>query len=159
MTLCNTMDCSPSGSSVYSILQARILKWVAIPFSRVSSQPRDQIQIAKVAGRFFTVWSREALRKSNIMPKTKKSTSATLTMLKPLTGWITTNCKIPKEMRIPVHLNCLLRNLYAGQEATVRTGHGKWTGTKLKKGVCQGCKLSPCLCKLYAEDIMCNAGL
>ena len=89
----------------------------------------------------------------------KKSTSATLTMLKPLTGWITTNCKIPKEMRIPVHLNCLLRNLYAGQEATVRTGHGKWTGTKLKKGVCQSCKLSPCLCKLYAEDIMCNAGL
>ena len=54
----------------------------------------------------------------------KTSTSASLTMLKPLTMWITTNWKILKEMGIPDHLTCLLRNLYAGQEATVRTGHG-----------------------------------
>ena len=55
----------------------------------------------------------------------KTSTSALLTMPKPLTVWITTNWKILKEMGIPDHLTCLLRNLYAGQEATVRTGHGK----------------------------------
>ena len=54
----------------------------------------------------------------------KTSTSASSTMLKPLTVWITTNWKILKEMGIPDHLTCLLRNLYAGQEATVRTGHG-----------------------------------
>ena len=54
----------------------------------------------------------------------KTSTSASLTALKPLTVWITTNWKILKEIRIPDHLTCLLRNLYAGQEATVRTGHG-----------------------------------
>ena len=54
----------------------------------------------------------------------KKSISALLTTPKPLTVWITTNWKIPKEMGIPDHLTCLLRNLYAGQEATVRTGHG-----------------------------------
>ena len=55
----------------------------------------------------------------------KTSTTASLTMLKPLPVWITTNWKILKDMRIPDHLTCLLRNLYAGQEATVRTGHGK----------------------------------
>ena len=55
----------------------------------------------------------------------KASTSALLTMPMPLTVWITTNWKILKDMRIPAHLTCLLRNLYAGQEATVRTGHGK----------------------------------
>ena len=55
----------------------------------------------------------------------KTSTSASLTMLKPFTVWITTNWKILKEMGIPDHLTCLLRNLHAGQESTVRTGHGK----------------------------------
>jgi len=54
-TLCNPMDCSPSGSSVHGILQARILEWVAIPFSRGSSRPRDQTQVFHTAGRFFTV--------------------------------------------------------------------------------------------------------
>ena len=55
------MDCSPPGSSVHGILQARILEWVAIPFSRGPSRPRDQIQVSRIAGRFFTVWvSREA---------------------------------------------------------------------------------------------------
>ena len=55
-TLCNPMDCSPSGSSVRGILQARILGWVAIPFSRGSSQPRDQIQVSNIVGGFFTIW-------------------------------------------------------------------------------------------------------
>ena len=67
--------------------------------------------------------------------------------------------KILKEMRIPDHLICLLRNLYAGQEVTVRTGHGTTDWFQIGKGVCQGCILSPCLFNLYAEYIMRNSGL
>ena len=67
--------------------------------------------------------------------------------------------KISKEMGIPDHLNCLLRNLYAGQEATVRTGHGTTDWFQIGKGVRQGCILSPYLFNLYAEYIMQNAGL
>ena len=67
--------------------------------------------------------------------------------------------KILKEMGIPDHLTCLLRNLYAGQEATVRTGHGTTYWFQIGKGVCQGCILSPRLFNLYAEHIMRNAGL
>ena len=67
--------------------------------------------------------------------------------------------KIPKEIGISDHLTCLLRNLYAGQEATVRTGHGTTDWFQIGKGVFQGCILSPCLFNLYAEYIMRNAGL
>ena len=67
--------------------------------------------------------------------------------------------KILKEMGIPGHLTCLLRNLYAGQEATVRTGHGTTDWFQIGKGAWQGCILSPCLSNLYAEYIMRNAGL
>ena len=67
--------------------------------------------------------------------------------------------KILKEMGIPDHLTCLLRNLYTGREATVRTGHGTTDWLQIGKGVCQGCILSPCLFNLYAEYIMQNAGL
>ena len=67
--------------------------------------------------------------------------------------------KILKETKIPDHLTCLLRNLYAGQEATVRTGHGTTDWFQIGKGVRQGCVLSPCLFNLYAEHIMRNAGL
>ena len=67
--------------------------------------------------------------------------------------------KILKEMGIPHNLTCLLRNLYAGQEATVRTGHGTTDWFQIRKGVRQGCTLSPCLFNLYAEYIMRNAGL
>ena len=80
-------------------------------------------------------------------------------MLKSLTVWITTNWKILKEMGIPDHLICLLRNLYADQEATIRTGHGTIDWFQIGKGVRQGCILSPCLFNLYAEYIMRNAGL
>ena len=66
--------------------------------------------------------------------------------------------KILKEMGIPDHLTCLLRNLYAGQEATVRTGHGTTAWFQIRKGVRQGCILSPCLFNFYAEYIMRNAG-
>src|SRR5574337_616334 len=89
----------------------------------------------------------------------KTSTSALLTMPKPLTVWITINWKILKEMGIPDHLTFLLRNLYVGQEATVRTGHGTKDWFKIGKGVHQGCILSPCLFNLYAEYIMGNVGL
>ena len=80
----------------------------------------------------------------------KTSTFVSLTVLKLLTMW-----KILQEMEIPDHLTCLLRNLYAGQEATVRTGHGTTDCFQIGKG----CILSPCLFNLYAEYIMRNAGL
>ena len=78
-------------------------------------------------------------------------TSALLTMQKPLTVWITTNCGKLTEMGIPDHLICLLRNVYAGQEAIVRTGHGTTDWFQIGKWVHQGCILSPCLFKLYAD--------
>ena len=87
-------------------------------------------------------------------------------MPKPLTVWITINCgkfwnfwKILKEMGIPHHLTCLLRNLYAGQEATVRTLHGTTDWFQIGNGVCQGCILSPCGFSLYEEYIMRNVRL
>ena len=90
----------------------------------------------------------------------KTSTSALLTMPKP------SDCedhnklwKVLKEMGIPEHLTCLLRNLYAGQEAAVRTEHETTDWFQIGKGVHQGCILSPCLFNLYAEYIMRNAGL
>ena len=90
-------------------------------------------------------------RKSKRVPK--KSISALLTMSKPLTVDHNKLWKILKEMGIPDHLNCLLRNLYAGQEVTVRTGHGTTDWFQIGKGVHQGCILSPCLFNLYAEYI------
>ena len=77
-------------------------------------------------------------------------------MPKHLTVWITTNQKILKETRIPDHF---LRNLYAGQEATVRTGHGTTDWFQIVKGVCQGCTLSHCLFNLYAQHITRNVEL
>ena len=67
--------------------------------------------------------------------------------------------KILKDMGIPDYLTCLLRNLYAGKEVTVRTGHGTTDWFETGKGVCQGCILSPCLCNLYVEYLMRTAGL
>ena len=89
----------------------------------------------------------------------KTSISALLTISKALAVWITIKWKILKEMGIPDHLTCLLRNLYAGQEATVRTGHGTTDWFQIGKRVRQGCILSPYLFNLYAEYIMRNAGL
>ena len=89
----------------------------------------------------------------------KPSISALLTMPKPLTVWITINWKVLKEMGIPDQLTCHLRHLYAGQEATVRTGHGTIEWFQIGKGVHQGCILSPWLFNLYAEYFMRNAGL
>ena len=89
----------------------------------------------------------------------KTSTSALLTMPKPLTVWTTKNCGKFLEMGIPDHLTCLLRYLYEGQDATVRTGHGTTDWFQIAKGVRQGCILSPCLFNFYAEYIMRNTGL
>ena len=98
-------------------------------------------------------------RKSKGIPK-KKNHTASLTTLKPF------HCvnhkklwKILNEMGIPYHLTCLLRNLYAGQEAIVRTRRGTIDSFKIEKGVCRDCILSPCLFNFYAEYIMRNAGL
>ena len=107
-----------------------------------------EIKLSKSAG---SSKKRESSRKT--------STSVLLTMPKPLTVWITTNWKILKEMRILNHLTCRLRNLYAGQEAMVRTRHGKTDWFQVMKGVRQGCILSPYLFNLYAEYIMKNARL
>ena len=95
--------------------------------------------------------------KSKRVPE-KTSISALLMMPKPLTVWITINWKILKEMGIPDHLTCLLRNRYAGQEATVRTEHGTTDWFQIGKGVRQGCILSPCLFNLYKEYIMRTLG-
>ena len=76
-----------------------------------------------------------------------------------LTVWITISWKIIQETGIPDHLTCLLSNLFAGQKATVTTGHGITDWFQIGKGIHQGCILSPCLFKLYAEYIMWNAGL
>ena len=89
----------------------------------------------------------------------KTSSFALLTTPEPFTLWITTNWKILKEMGIPDHLTCLLRNLYAGQEATVRTEHGTTDWFQIGKGVHQGCISSSCLFNLYAEYIMRNTRL
>ena len=82
----------------------------------------------------------------------KTSASASLTMLKLLTVWITTNYREFLEMGIPDHLNCLLRNLYVGQEATVRNGHGTTDWFQIRKGVHQGCVLSLCLHLTYMQS-------
>ena len=82
----------------------------------------------------------------------KTPTSTLLTIPKPLTVWITTNWKILQDMRIPDHLTCILRNLYVGQEATVRTGHGTKDWFQIG-GVRQGCMLSPCLFNFFAEYV------
>ena len=96
----------------------------------------------------------------------KKQESSRNTFISALLTMPKTDCvdhnklwKILKEMRIPDHLTCLLRNLYAGQEATVRTGHGTTDWFQIGKRVWQGCILSPCLFNLYAEYIIRNAGL
>ena len=90
----------------------------------------------------------------------KTSISALLTMPKLLTVWNTTNCgKLLKDMRIPDNFTCLLRNLYAGQETTVRTGNGTTYQFQIGKEIHQGCLLSPYLFTLYAQYMMRNTGL
>ena len=91
--------------------------------------------------------------------ESSRKISVLLTVPKPLTVWITTHWKILKEMGTPDYLTCLLRNLYAGQEATVKTGHGTTDWFQIGKGIHQGCILSLCLFNLYAEYTLRNAML
>ena len=134
------------------ILQARLQQYVnqQLPDGQVDLEKAEELEI-KLPATAGSSKKQESSRKT--------STSALLTMPKPLTLWITTNWKILKEMGIPDHLTCLLRNLCAGQEATVRTRHGTMDWFKIGKEVHQGCILSSCLSNLYAEYIMWNARL
>ena len=137
------------------ILQARLQKYM--------NQELSDVQVA-----FRKVEESEVKSPTSVGSQKKQenarktSTSASLTTLKPLTVWITTNWKMLKEMGILDHLTCFLQNLYAGQEATVRTGHGTMNWFKIGKGVyCLYivCILSPCLLNFYTEYVMWNASL
>ena len=99
------------------------------------------------------------LKKINSVTVSIVSSSIFHEVMRPLPVWTTTNWKILKEMGIPDHLTCLLRNLYAGQEATLRTGHGTSDWFQIGKGVRQDYILLPCLFNLNAEYIMKNTGL
>ena len=137
---------SHTGKVMLKILQARLKQYVNCELPDVQAGfckgrgTRDQI--ANIC------WIIEKARKFQ-----KTSTSALLTMPKTLTVWITKNCGKFLEMGIPDHLTCFSRNLSAGQEAIVRTGHGTIDWFDIGKGVCQSCILSPCLFNLYAEYI------
>ena len=134
------------------ILQARLQQYVNHEFSDVQAEFRKgrgtRDQIANIC------WIMEKAREFQ-----KNIYFCLLTMPQPLTVWITTNWKILQEMGIPDHLICLLRNLYAGQEAKIRIGHGTTDWFQIGKGLCQGCILSPCLFNLYVEYFMQNARL
>ena len=134
---CTVALISHASKAMFKILQARLQQYVNWELPdvqgafRKSRGIRDQITVC---------WITEKAREFQ-----KNIYFCFIgTMLKPLTMWITANWKILKEMGIPDHLTCLLRNLYAGQEATVRTGHGKTDWFQIGKGVCQSCILSPC---------------
>ena len=116
---------------IFKILQARLQQYMKAGF-RKGRGTRDQI--ANIC------WIIEKAREFQ-----KAFTFALLAMLKPLPVWITTDWNILKEMGIPVHRTCLLRNLFSGQDATVRTGHGTTDWFQIGKGVHQGCILSPYL--------------
>ena len=152
LNYCTIAFISHTSKVMLKILQARLQQYVNHELPDVQAGfrkgrgTRDQLPT-----------SVESLKKQESSRKT--STSALLTMPKSLTVWIITNQKILQEMGIPDHLTCLLRNLYAGQEATVRTGHGTTDWFQIGKGVRQGCILSSCLFNLYAEYIMRNARL
>ena len=149
------MDCSLPGSSIHGILQARVLEWVAIPFSRGSSQPRDRTRVSHIPGRHFNLWAtREAQGRG-----TKHQMASIHWIIMKAREFHKNICfidyaevydcvdhnklwEILKEMGIPDHLTCLLRNLYVVKEATVRIRHGTTDRFKTGKGVRQGCLLS-----------------
>ena len=143
---------SHASKVMFKILQARLQQNVNHELPDVQAGFRKgrgtRDQISKIC------WVLEKAREFQ-----KTSISALLTMPKPLTVWITANWKTLKEMEIPDHLTCLLRNLYADQEATVRTGCGTTDWFQIRKVVHQGCILPPCVFNLYAENITRNARL
>ena len=154
---CTNALISHTSKVMLKIHQARLQQYMKYELSDVKAGFRksrgNRDQIANIC------WIIEKAEKEKAENSSRISTSASLTMLKPLTVWITTNWKILKDVGIPDHTTCLLRNLYSGQEAIIRTGHGTTNWFQIRKGVCQGCILSPCLFNLYAKYIMRNAGL
>ena len=149
---CTIALISHTSKVMLKILQARLQRYMTVNFQMfkldLEKAEEPEIKLPTSTG---------SLKKQKSSKQT--SSSALLTMPKPLTLWITANWKILKEMGIPGHLTCLLRNLYARQEATVRTGHGTTYWFQIGKEVCLGCILSPCLFNLYTEYIMWNAGM
>ena len=144
--------------TVHGILQARIMKWVAVPFSRGSSQPRSSTLVLYHLKYMINTRFSSHIKKAR---EFQKNIYFSFIDYAKAFDCVDHNklWEILKEMGIPDHLTCLLRNLYAGQEATVRTGHGTTDWLQIGKGVHQGCILSPCLFNLYAQYIMRNAGL
>ena len=137
---------SHTSKVMLKILQARLQQYMNRELPDVQARFRGtRDQIASIN------WIIEKARKT--------STSASLTTQKPFDCVDIKLWKILREMGLPDYLTCLLRNLYAGQEATVGTGHGTTDWFQIGKGVCQGCILSPCLFNFYAEYIMRNAAL
>ena len=131
-----------------------------VPLCRRHGPPHSRLlRLGDIPGEKTGVCCHSLLQGSFLTQKLNLGLLYLLTMPKPLTIWMTTNWKILQEMGIPDHLTCLLRNLYAGQEATVRTARGTTDWLQIGKGVRQGCILSPCLFNFYAEYIMRNAGL
>ena len=139
---------SHTGKILLKILQARLQQYVnhELPMFKLDLKKAEEQEIKLPT-------SVGSLKKQKSSRKT--SASALLTMPKPLTVWITANWKILKEMRIPDHLTCLLRNLYAGQEARVRTGHGTTHWFQIREGVRQSCALTPCLLT-YMTSSLCK---
>ena len=131
------------------ILQARFQQYVNHELLDVDLEKAEEPEIKLPT----------ATGSSKKQESSRKTSVSASTMPKPLTVWITTNWKIMQEMGIPDHLTCLLRNLYASQEAIVRTGHGTIDWFQITKGIHQGCILSPCLFNFHAEYIMRNARL
>ena len=149
----HTIVLIPHASKVMlKIFQARLQQYMNCEIPNVQAGFRKgrgaRDQIANIC---WIIKKQESSRKT--------STSVLLTTPKLLTVWITTNWKILKEMGTLDHLTCLLRNLYVGQKATVRTRHGTKDWFQTGKGVHQGCILSPCLFNFYAKYIMWNARL
>ena len=141
---CTTALISHTSKVMLKILQARLQLYVNFQMFKLVLEKAEEPEI-KLPTSDGSWNKQESSRKTSI--------SALLTMPK-LWLW-----KILEEMGISDHLTCLLRNLYAGQEATVRTGHGTTDWFQIGKGIHQGCILSPCLFNFYAEYIMRNAGL
>ena len=141
----NYQNCSKFSKPVFSYTWTENFKMFKLALEK-AEEPEIKLPIS--AG---SLKKQEGSRKTSI--------SALLPMPKPSTVWIRINCGKFWEMGIPDHLTCLLRYLYAGQEATVRTGHGTTDWFQVGKGVHQGCILSPCLFNLHAEYIIRNAWL
>ena len=131
---CTIALISHAGKVMLKILQARLQQYMNREMFKLVLEKAEEPEI-KLPTSTGSLKKQESSRKTSI--------SALLIMPKPLTLWITINWKILKWMGIPDHLICLLRNLYAGQEATVRTGHGTTDWFQIGKRVCEGCILSP----------------